>query len=48
MADHTDQPSIRDCRIRLMRGGTGAPLLFLHGGGGRWLPRHGEAREGPT
>ena len=41
MADHTDQMiSIRDCRIRLMRGGTGAPLLFLHGGGGAgiWLP----------
>jgi pimeloyl-ACP methyl ester carboxylesterase len=41
MADHTDQTiSIRDCRIRLMRGGTGAPLLFLHGGGGVgiWLP----------
>jgi pimeloyl-ACP methyl ester carboxylesterase len=41
MADHADQPiMIRDCRIRLMRGGTGAPLLFLHGGGGIgiWLP----------
>jgi pimeloyl-ACP methyl ester carboxylesterase len=41
MADHTDQPiTIRDCRIRLMRGGAGAPLLFLHGGGGAgiWLP----------
>lgn len=41
MADHTDQPiTIRDCRIRLMRGGAGPPLLFLHGGGGAgvWLP----------
>ena len=41
MADHTDQMvSIAGCRIRLMRGGSGAPLLFLHGGGGIgiWLP----------
>jgi pimeloyl-ACP methyl ester carboxylesterase len=32
--------TIRDCRIRLMRGGVGAPLVFLHGGGGIgiWLP----------
>jgi pimeloyl-ACP methyl ester carboxylesterase len=28
------------CKIRMMRGGQGAPLLFLHGGGGAplWLP----------
>jgi pimeloyl-ACP methyl ester carboxylesterase len=41
MADHSISTiSIRDCRIRLMRGGTGAPLLFLQGGGGMgiWLP----------
>jgi len=32
--------TVRDCRIRLMRGGAGAPLVFLHGGGGIgiWLP----------
>ena len=41
MADHSMSTiSIRDCRIRLMRGGSGSPLLFLHGGGGMgiWLP----------
>ena len=41
MADHTDEMiAIGSCRIRLMRGGRGAPLLFLHGGGGIgiWLP----------
>ena len=41
MIDHTDQMiSIGSCRIRLMRGGSGPPLLFLHGGGGIgiWLP----------
>jgi pimeloyl-ACP methyl ester carboxylesterase len=32
--------SVRDCRIRLMRGGNGSPMLYLHGagGGGIWLP----------
>src|SRR5262249_14886442 len=32
--------TVRDCRIRLMRGGAGQPVLFLHGGGGlpSWLP----------
>lgn len=32
--------SVRDCSIRLMRGGSGPPLLFLHGasGAGDWSP----------
>jgi pimeloyl-ACP methyl ester carboxylesterase len=31
--------AVRDCRIRLMRGGTGAPLMYLHGASGAaWLP----------
>src|SRR5262245_13213323 len=41
MPDHSiSMVSIGDCRIRLMRGGAGAPLVFLHGGGGLgiWLP----------
>jgi len=41
MADHSDEMiAIGQCRIRLMRGGRGAPLVFLHGGGGIgiWLP----------
>jgi pimeloyl-ACP methyl ester carboxylesterase len=41
MADHSiSTMTIRDCRIRLVRGGRGQPVLFLHGGGGlpSWLP----------
>jgi pimeloyl-ACP methyl ester carboxylesterase len=41
MDDHTSSTiTIRDCRIRLMRGGSGSTLLFLHGAGGAgtWLP----------
>ncbi len=41
MADYSiSMVSIGDCSIRLMRGGSGAPMLFLHGGGGMgiWLP----------
>jgi pimeloyl-ACP methyl ester carboxylesterase len=41
MSDHSiSTVSIRDCRIRLMRGGAGNPLLMLHGAGGAgtWLP----------
>jgi pimeloyl-ACP methyl ester carboxylesterase len=32
--------TLRGCSIRLMRGGAGPPLLFLHGasGAGAWLP----------
>jgi pimeloyl-ACP methyl ester carboxylesterase len=41
MNGHTDSMiTVADCRIRLMRGGSGPPLVFLHGGGGAgiWLP----------
>ena len=41
MADHTNsQIAVRGCTIGLMRGGSGPPLLILHGssGAGRWLP----------
>jgi len=41
MADYfVSMIPVRDCRIRVMRAGSGSPLLFLHGGGGAgtWLP----------
>jgi pimeloyl-ACP methyl ester carboxylesterase len=40
MAEHsTSEIAVRDCRIRLMRGGSGDPLLYLHGASGAaWLP----------
>jgi pimeloyl-ACP methyl ester carboxylesterase len=36
----TTKVSVRGCNITLMRGGTGRPLLILHGasGAGAWLP----------
>ncbi len=41
MPDHaTTRMTLRGCGFQLMRGGTGAPLLVLHGanGAGAWLP----------
>jgi pimeloyl-ACP methyl ester carboxylesterase len=41
MADHTTTTiAVRGCNIKMMRGGSGPPLLFLHGasGAGTWLP----------
>src|SRR5580658_11138679 len=35
----TSAVTVRGCRIRLMRGGSGDPLLYLHGASGAaWLP----------
>lgn len=40
VADYsTAAVTLRDCRIRLMRGGAGDPLIYLHGASGAsWLP----------
>jgi pimeloyl-ACP methyl ester carboxylesterase len=40
MADYaTSVIAVRGCRIRLMRGGAGDPLIYLHGASGAaWLP----------
>src|SRR5215510_2005939 len=41
MAGHTTSTiAVKDCSIRLMRGGAGQPLMILHGasGAGAWLP----------
>jgi len=40
MAHRETFETVTGCRIRLMRGGQGEPLLFLHGAAGaqRWLP----------
>ena len=35
----TSVVAVRDCRVRLMRGGAGEPLVYLHGASGAsWLP----------
>jgi len=40
----TEFVQIRDVKVRLLRGGEGPPLLYLHGAGmtGVWLPVHEE------
>jgi pimeloyl-ACP methyl ester carboxylesterase len=40
MAGQESFETIAGCKIRLLRGGKGAPLLYLHGagGGGIWMP----------
>ncbi len=40
MVEHTvSEIAVRGCRIRLMRGGSGPPLVVLHGAtGANWLP----------
>lgn len=42
--DHTsEQLAVRGVQVNLFRGGSGRPVLFLHGAGGAgvWLPFHG-------
>jgi pimeloyl-ACP methyl ester carboxylesterase len=40
MAGQESFETVAGCKIRMLRGGKGAPLLYLHGagGGGIWLP----------
>jgi pimeloyl-ACP methyl ester carboxylesterase len=48
MAEHaTSKIMVRGCNIRMMRGGTGSPLVILHGasGAGTWLPFMGTLAE---
>ena len=48
MGDHTTSNiAIRGCNIGLMRGGSGPPLVLLHGasGAGTWLPCMGSLAE---
>ena len=40
MAGQESFETVAGCKIRLLRSGKGAPLLYLHGagGGGIWFP----------